>query len=1309
MSEPDKQAQAEPAAPPPRRRFRLGPLWLELFLFACVAALAAFVLLAASPTGTRGLFAVASKLSGGILRVGHVEGSLWHELGLLDVRLDLGHTTVELDRLKLQWQPAQLLAGKVDIDSLAIGGVRIASQPATEPTTVPTSLDLPLALRVGQLSLDDIQIDGQLVLRRATVKLDSDGDLHKLQLVHAETPWFSGEGRLTLAGARPFRLAGKLALIGAAEGAPWHIDVNLANSLEALQLKGQGSGGPRGIKPFLADFDLALRPFAASPYAMLQAGHLKTEALDLRVLSPNLPRTALDIQLRAKPQICGPVQGPDKTVCKDEGVSTQLAIVNSLAGDWPAGRLPLSKVEATLLLDTKQARIQRFDASLAGGQLSLAGSAGLQKLDLTATLDKLKPQSFGGPNWPLSGKLKLQGSPEQPRLLGQLSDGRMNIELDAGLAGKGEQAQLLAKRLKLASPQGQLELSGQLGLAGKQLFTLKGNLAGFDPALLSTPLARPVPAGELNADLQVSGQLADGLALAGKVTLRPSKFNGQALLGQLQGDWRAGRLSDVKAALALGPNRLNAQGSFGRPGDNLKLDLQLPDVGDFGPAFHGRLEADLVLSGSLQRPHLEGTASGENLRLPGKIAVGHAKLAARLDAAPDKPASSPLVLKLELTGLTAPQTEVANARLNIAGTQAAHTVELDGKGKLAEQAFDLVLKGSGELSAQAWRGRIDVLENRGLWPVRLNAPAQLAIGADGGGVQGLDASAVGAKIRIQHAEWHAGRFGAQGELRDVALAEWLARLPNLKKRVATDLVLAARFDLRGDDSLAGSVVLERQAGDLQLSVEDPTIKPMPLKLSDARLQVDLSGNKASLGVDLKSASFGTVSGRLASHFQKTATGWQLANGAALEGHLQAQMPSLAWLGPLMGPSAKVAGKLSAELTAGGVVGAPRWFGKLHAQDVALRLPESGINYREGQLEATLDGDTAQLATLSLQAGKGRATASGRMSLRDAGPEGAVQVRFERFGALTLPDRNLVVSGETSLGVQGEALTLTGKLTADEGLIELPKSTAAVLGDDVVIKGRPATAGKRGKPTPLTLRLDLDLGQKFVFKGQGVDARLSGLVRLASSPSQPLTASGAMKVEEGRYAAYGQNLAISRGIITFQGPLDNPALDIHAIRKNLPVEVGVKIVGTALLPRVSLTSDTPMADAEKLSWLVLGRGSASGGGDADLLLTAADALFSAGESVGLRQQMAGRLGLDDVSIGRSDAYSSKTDSSGNALSGRVVSLGKRLSERAYVSYEQSLDGVGYAVKLTYQLTQRVSVALTAGKTSATDVLYSWVFD
>ena len=77
---------------------------------------------------------------------------------------------------------------------------------------------------------------------------------------------------------------------------------------------------------------------------------------------------------------------------------------------------------------------------------------------------------------------------------------------------------------------------------------------------------------------------------------------------------------------------------------------------------------------------------------------------------------------------------------------------------------------------------------------------------------------------------------------------------------------------------------------------------------------------------------------------------------------------------------------------------------------------------------------------------------------------------------------------------------------------------------------------------------------------------------------------------GTYYAFGQKLVIDRGRLIFDGPLDNPGLDIVALRKNLAVEAGVAVSGTVKVPIIQLTSNPPVPDNEKLSWLVLGHGS-----------------------------------------------------------------------------------------------------------------------
>ena len=101
------------------------------------------------------------------------------------------------------------------------------------------------------------------------------------------------------------------------------------------------------------------------------------------------------------------------------------------------------------------------------------------------------------------------------------------------------------------------------------------------------------------------------------------------------------------------------------------------------------------------------------------------------------------------------------------------------------------------------------------------------------------------------------------------------------------------------------------------------------------------------------------------------------------------------------------------------------------------------------------------------------------------------------------------------------------------------------------------------------------------------------------------------------------------MLRFTGPLDNPALDILAIRPNLSVRVGVQINGTALAPRVRLYSSPELPDAEKLAWLVLGRSAAAGGAESAVLQQAAIALL--GSRGGMSGGIAQAFGLDEISF------------------------------------------------------------------------------
>lgn len=126
---------------------------------------------------------------------------------------------------------------------------------------------------------------------------------------------------------------------------------------------------------------------------------------------------------------------------------------------------------------------------------------------------------------------------------------------------------------------------------------------------------------------------------------------------------------------------------------------------------------------------------------------------------------------------------------------------------------------------------------------------------------------------------------------------------------------------------------------------------------------------------------------------------------------------------------------------------------------------------------------------------------------------------------------------------------------------------------------------------------------------------------------------------------------------------------------------------------------PLPDSEKLAWLMLGHGLAEAGGqEFDLMQLAAGALLGAGESVTLQQRVAHAAGLEEVSL-----------KGAGSLESTVLTLGKRLSSRAYLSYEQGLAGSDALARINYTLTRRLSLRAEASANPALDLFYTFSFD
>ena len=1247
---------------PMRSALRYG-----LWGLAAPALLAvALAWLAGSEAALRLLAGQAGSLSGGRLEIQGVHGSVYGPLRI-DTIAYSGETKRYLVRdTRLDWSPRALWRQQLRISQMAVAELRIDTlRPDPEPPKLPDTLDLPFSLSLPAASLQRLVIragTGEQVLSDIQLGLERPGHAYRLDLRHLNTPWGRIQGQASLADAAPYALSGQVRL-GHPSGSA---TARIGGTLARVELKAAAAlaGGQ-------ADADLLLTPFAARPLA---EARLDARGIDPAAWDPELPHARLDLEARLQSR-------------GEPAYAGSLGLRNGLPGPWDRKRLPLRALDARfsgdadgldladLRLDLARAGHFTGNGRVAPGRLALdLRSADFDPHGLHGTLRSLR----------LAGAIRLQADAERQSLQADLGYQRYRLTLDAEQRNRI----VLIRQALLSSGAGRLSLFGTLGLEAARPFDLAGALDGFDPAAFGD-----YPKGRINASFHGTGRLAPASEASLSFAIADSRLRGQPLSGQGNLQLSARRLWDSDAELRLGSNRLRLQGAFGAPGDRLTFRLQADQPGVVHPDLAGRIVASGTLSGSLADPageidiQAEGLAWGQDYRLASLNAE------ARLDQG----LAGTLALNARLAHLQTPQLALDRAGIQGRGRRDRHSLNLTAGSPHLD--LDAELAGAWrESDGQAgWSGQILRLSNRGRHPLALQAPARLELSTTGGRLAEARLAALGAVFDIREARYQPGRLSSQGEFRGLTIAA-VSRLANWPEAVGGDLQIGGNWQLDAGDRVDGRIVLARERGDLMLT-NTPTATALGLRRLD--LSAEASAGRLRIGLDADGSRLGRLSGQAESLLTRRDGVWGIAADTPFQASADLALQSLAWAAPWLDPSGatRFDGRLSASLRGSGSLAAPKLDGRLAGEGFSLALPEQGLDLRDGRFQAELAQDTLVLKSLSLRGGDGSLTGQGRLGLREGQPDLQLALKADKLRLLSRPDRLLLLSGDGTVSLLARKLQLRARLKADRGLVELAREDAPSPSEDVVVLGREDRAPARGLPYAVDMDLDLDLGERFYLKGRGLDAQLGGAVRLTGRQGLPLRANGGIRVVKGSYAAYGQRLDIERGQLNFQGPLDNPGLNIVAMRKNQEVAAGVAITGSAQAPVVKLVSEPTVPDSEKLSWLVLGHGMAdSGSREFDALQLAAGALLGAGESVTLQQRIAHAAGLEEVSL-----------KGAGTLESSVLTLGKRLSSRAYLSYEQGLMGTEALVKINYTLSRRLSVRTQAGTTPAVDLFYTFSFD
>ncbi len=1150
---------------------------------------------------------------------------------------------VELNAPKFDWSPACLLRMTLCINQLDVEQVSLQFPPSSEesgPIQLP-DLKLPLAIQLGDVRIGSLLFNGSEELKGLQLAAHWTAAGMQIDSVHLQRDGLVLDlnGLLQPTGDWPLSASGNLSLPYAPGGAPWKVTLKVdGDLLNTLKLDADSTG----YLP--AQLSGELQPLAENLPAQL---HITADGFKP---SADLPDTLQlnQLDLTAKGDLESGYQLLGKAV------------------------LPAEKGPVDVLL---QGKVDAKGAQIAGLDLN-AGDK--QSLKLSANLDWQQGFSADAKiDWLDFPWHRLYPLIDAPQVVlrsfnGEVSYkdgnylGNLKADLD-GPAGKfnvvtpfsGDLKQVFLPELKLTAGQGKAEGHLNLQFADGIAWDTALDLSALNPAYwvaeLPGTLAGPLRSkGEfkndtlkLNADLDLKGRLR------GQTAVLAAKAEGA---GE---QWTLANL-DIR----LGDNRINGSGSLQQRLAG-QIDIKLTRLAQLWPQMRGQVNGRLDVAGSLKAPQGKLNLKGQQLAF-----VDNRLQSLTLDASLDSAQRAKIDLKG--SGIQSGDTQVGTLTAIAQGDIKSQKVQLDLAGPLVKLALAL----DGNLDKGNWRGRLasgDVQAGGQDW--KLQAPAKIERLADG-------------KLTFAAHCWVSGAASLCGEdqrlMPEPKLRYHLKQFPIdslaafLPKDFAWQGKLNADLQLDLPDSgPKGVVSVDASGGTLRVKDKDQwldfpydTLK-LETTLNPKRIDTQLNFRGGKLGELLVQAQINP-----------------LPKNTPITGNFSLSGLDLAVARPFVPMVETLSGKLNGSGRISGGLLAPQVNGNVNLVGGEISGPELPISLEGLNVQALIAGESVQLN------GGWRSGKAGQGSLEgqiDWGQALVVDLSLQgsQLPVTVEPYAVLEVAPDLKISLKNDKLAIAGKVQIPRGDItvrELPPSTVKV-SDDTVIVG---SQTEEGKP-PMAMAMDIDVAvgeDKLNFSGFGLTAKVQGHVHIGDN----MDTRGELWLNDGRYRAYGQRLDVRRARLLFAGPLDQPYLDIEAIRKTDDVVAGIRLSGSAEQPTTQIFSEPAMSQEQALSYLVLGRPLSSTGEDNNMLAQAALGLGLMG-SAGVTSDLANKLGIQDFDL----------DTQGSGNNTAVVASGK-ITEKLSLRYGVGVFEPASTIALRYLLSKKVYLEVASGVASSLDIFY-----
>jgi autotransporter translocation and assembly factor TamB len=1279
-----------------------------------------------------------------------IKGRLIDHVSLTDFHYQSKTETVAIDNLAFTWQPYQLFSGTLKIVEVAVNGLSVAVVAANGPQEdssfdLNSELLLPVQIIIENFVLTDMQFhqgDSVQKLEKLQLALATDGDQLKVSKlsVNAQPIAASAQGQMTLGKGFPFSITSDWQ-VNAEQNGLWQGSSTITGDINKLSFVNQisspfkvalkGDLDDLQTKPRItahADWSNAIWPIGgAKPQIKSEQGVIELAGL-------------LDAyQITLNGQLTQQYLPGASLSFSGKGTQSALAIekleLKSKSGLFQiSGNVSWQDATAFALTATGQ----NFNPAILHHELPgnltfssrVKGKLDAKALQLDVDINKLSGQLRGKP-MSANGKLVLNGDQLKVDAL-HINSGANNITVNGAMGQEQATLELAidAPALNALWP----TMGGSLKGEGKLQGTWKNPTVKFQAKGKQLRFAEhSAKQLDINIDYfsdlkKTSTILLSASAIkSGAVQIESVRVDGVG--NTAQHSFKADISSaygDLSAALTGGLKAGNWKGDISR------LDLKSPDLGLW------RLEKNRIVS-LTQRPSGVDAALDKACLVQESASIctqghyyanGDLDMAVKASALPTRLMKAYLPEQMQLNGIINADTQIQqqkglfSGRYQVALSPATLSLQekqvslgassLSGniKGNALSADIDLALAGQDYVRAQLQMdtGKSQSISGQITASLRefamLEAFVPQLSGTKGTlttdlNVQGTAKNPV-VMGQIDIAKGAVDIAEQDVSLRDIKLHAIASGgkinriqingsvLPAMLKKADSPAqvqlkgLLNINADLQHQEGLlAGHYRIDSPPMTILLPINQGTTK---IPLAASSLSGNINGDAVSANIDLKLAGQDYLRAQLQMDIGKT---------QALSGQITASVTEFALLNPLVPQLSDIKGRLDADLGLQGTFEKPAASGVVRLSGGTVNVDELGLALREIKLQALASaGNNERLQiTGSAKSGDGAVSLDGFASLQ-AQADWLIELMLkgENFEVAKLSEAQIAISPDLKYAFAEKKGKVTGIIKVPKAIIklkELPENTVKVSPDEIII-GQENVEKKAPAVPDIDANIDVELGKQVSFSGQGLTTNLTGKLKIIEA-GEKMAMHGNIDMIKARYKSYGQDLTVRKGRFVFNGPVDNPWLDVEAIRVSSDKKVTaiLGLTGSLQKPQTRLSSEPSLPEAEALAYLVTGRPLSQASKSEGNMLASAALSYGGGQAAWI----ANKLGIHEFEV-----------QEGQMLQDTLVSVGQYLTPDFYVSAKVGLFNKQAAMVLKHKLTDAINIETQAGTSQRVKINY-----